>query len=127
MVWPGTLGGHPARSALVRPMLFPVAPSGSPQPTTTSSTSSNTTFARSNAFAIAWPASVAPYVRLNAPRNARPIGVRAAETIAASTTGGLRTGCGDAGIPHRAAAIRREAVAVHVRDIDVAGTQRGAR
>ena len=46
-VSPGTVTGQPARSAAVRPMLLPVAPSGKPQPITTSSTSPGSTAARS--------------------------------------------------------------------------------
>src|ERR1700722_12537667 len=70
-------------------MLFPVAPSGRPQPMMTSCTSRGATEARSSACLTACPAIVAPGVWLNAPRKARPIGVRAAETIAASRMNGL--------------------------------------
>src|SRR5665213_908693 len=115
-VCPGTLEGQPARRAAVRPTLLPVAPSGSPQQITTSSTSAGSTFARSIARATAWAASVVPCVGLNAPRKARPIGVRAAETIAASDTSGRLV----RGIPHRTAVIRRETVAVNADDVDIA-------
>src|SRR5579872_5040815 len=84
MVVPGTFAGSPARKAATRPRLLPVAPSGKPTPITTSSTSAGSTLARSTACLTTLPASVAPCVWLNAPRNDLPIGVRAAETITAS-------------------------------------------
>src|ERR1700761_7483359 len=111
---PGTASGKPARSAATRPRLLPVAPSGKPTPRMTSSTSAGSTPARATACATACPASVAPCVWLYAPRNARPIGVRATETITASDMGGL---LGDSGVPHRAAAVGRKAVAVYVHDV----------
>src|SRR5262245_45300251 len=66
-------------------MLPPVAPSGLAQPSTTSSTCAGSMPARLTACAITWPPSSAPCVRLKAPRTARPIGVRAVETMTAST------------------------------------------
>ncbi len=41
--------------------------------------------ARLTAWAITWPPMSAPWVRLKAPRTARPIGVRAVDTMTAST------------------------------------------
>jgi hypothetical protein len=52
IVVPATRRGRPARSAATRPMLWPVAPSGKPVPTTTSSTSAGSTPARWMAFAM---------------------------------------------------------------------------
>src|SRR4030095_5125157 len=83
-VAPGTVTGQPQRSAIWRPMLPPVAPSGSAQPMSTSSTSSGASFARAIAWATAWPPRSAPCVMLKAPRQllARP--VRAVATTTAS-------------------------------------------
>ena len=67
-----------------RAMLLPVAFSGVAQPSTTSSTSPGSMPARSTACLTTWPPSVAPWVMLNAPRNALPIGVRAVDTMTAS-------------------------------------------
>ena len=77
MVWPGTVTGSPAAMSAWRAMFSPAVPAVSTLPTTTSSISSGATDARSTAWAIAWPASEGERVRLNAPLNARPIGVRA--------------------------------------------------
>src|ERR1700674_2743848 len=84
MVIPGTLTGQPARKAICRAILEPVAPSGNAQPIRTSSTSAGSSLARSIACLTTWPPSVAPWVMLNAPRHdlARP--VRAVETMTAS-------------------------------------------
>src|ERR1700676_4417410 len=98
---------------------------------TTSSTSAGSTLARLTAFAMTCPAIVAPWVWLNAPRNARPIGVRAAETIAASGMGQLlglrgirrlRRVARFRRVMHRSAVMRRETVAVDPDDVDVAGS-----
>ncbi len=67
-VAPPAVTGSPARSAAWRAMFSPVAPSGMAQPSSTSSTSPGSIFARSTAFLMAWPASVAPCVLLKAPR-----------------------------------------------------------
>jgi hypothetical protein len=83
-VMPGTLTGKPARNAICRAMLPPVAPSGFAQPMITSSTRAGSSFARSTAACVTWPPSVAPCVMLKPPRHdlARP--VRAVDTITAS-------------------------------------------
>src|SRR6185436_9413358 len=86
-VMPEVLTGHPARSAIWRAMLKPVAPSGLAQPMITSSTVAGSSFARCIAALTTWPPSVAPCVRLNAPRQDLASGVRAVETMTASTTG----------------------------------------
>ena len=83
-VVPAVVTGSPARIADWRAMLWPVAPSGIAQPRITSSTSPGSSRARSTACRIACPAMVAPWVLLNAPRYALPIGVRAVETMTAS-------------------------------------------
>ena len=67
-VAPLVVTGRPARIAAWRAMFSPVAPSGRAQPRITSSTSPGSMPARSTAFLIAWPASVAPCVLLKAPR-----------------------------------------------------------
>src|SRR5438552_5292828 len=54
---------------------------------TTSSTSPGSRPARRTACAITWPPTAAPCVLLKAPRYARPIGVRAVETMTASAMG----------------------------------------
>src|SRR4051794_12575572 len=79
------LAGSPARSAAWRAMLPPVAPSGLAQPMTASSMSPGSSPARSTACLMTWPPISAPWVRLKAPRMARPIGVRAVDTMTAST------------------------------------------
>src|SRR5438034_5922644 len=86
-VVPAVVTGSPARSAAWRAMFWPVAPSGSAQPITTSSTSPGSIPARFTAWAMTWPPMAAPCVLLNAPRYARPIGVRAVETMTASAMG----------------------------------------
>src|SRR5262245_3499442 len=70
-----------------RAMLPPVAPSGWAQPMVTSSTSPSSMPARFTASATTCPPMSAPCVRLKAPRTALPIGVRAVETMTASTMG----------------------------------------
>src|SRR5580658_3335765 len=87
IVSPGTVTGNPARMAASRAMLWPVAPSGLAQPRITSSTSPGSSFARSTAFWMTWPAKSAPWVLLKAPRAALPMGVRAVETTTASLMG----------------------------------------
>src|SRR5688572_21403868 len=77
--------GSPARMAHWRAMLPPVAPSGLAQPMVTSSTSPGSMPARFTAWATTWPPISAPWVRLKAPRTALPMGVRAVETMTAST------------------------------------------
>src|ERR1044071_1928770 len=84
---PEVLTGQPARRATWRAMLKPVAPSGLAQPMSTSSTEPGSTWARSIAALTTWPPSVAPWVRLNAPRQDLASAVRAVETMTASTTG----------------------------------------
>src|SRR5262245_33293524 len=84
---PAVLTGQPARSAICRAMLKPVAPSGFAQPMSTSSMAAGSTFARSIAARTTCPPSVAPCVRLNAPRQDLVSGVRAVETMTASATG----------------------------------------
>src|SRR5580765_4540888 len=83
-VTPETVTGRPARVAIWRAMLPPVAPSGVAQPMITSSTSAGASFARSTAAFTAWPPIVAPCVMLSAPRQLLQSGVRAVETITAS-------------------------------------------
>lgn len=84
MVMPAVVTGQPARSAICRAMLLPVAPSGVAQPMITSSTSPASIFARSMAALSTWPPKVAPWVMLKAPFQdlARP--VRAVDTMTAS-------------------------------------------
>src|SRR6187455_627698 len=86
MVMPAVDTGHPARSAICRAMLKPVAPSGLAQPMITSSTAAGSTPARSMAARTTWPPRVAPCVRLNEPRHDLVSAVRAVETMTASTT-----------------------------------------
>ena len=86
-VWAAAVTGRPARIAHWRAMLPPVAPSGLAQPIVTSSTSPGSMPARLTAWATTWPPMSAPCVRLNTPRTALPIGVRAVDTMTASTMG----------------------------------------
>src|SRR5436309_16035528 len=58
----------------------------------TSSISPGATLARLTASAIACPAKACGWVSLKAPRNARPIGVRAVETMTARRMGVLLLG-----------------------------------
>src|SRR5438093_1307255 len=97
-VVPAVVTGSPARSAAWRAMFWPVAPSGSAQPITTSSTSPGSIPARFTAWAMTWPPMAAPCVLLNAPRYARPIGVRAVETMTASAMGLSLCSWGDGNI-----------------------------
>src|SRR5262249_53976918 len=83
-VIPDVVTGHPARIAICRAMLRPVAPSGFAHPIITSSISPGSSRARSIAWRSACPPSVAPWVMLNAPRQLLQSGVRAVETITAS-------------------------------------------
>ena len=83
-VMPGRVTGQPARIAIWRAMLRPVAPSGLAQPMITSSTSSGSSCARSSAGCSTWPPIVAPCVMLSAPRQLLQSGVRAVETMTAS-------------------------------------------
>src|SRR6188474_2032563 len=83
-VIPDVVTGQPARIAIWRAMLRPVAPSGLAQPMITSSMSPGSRRARSIAWRSAWPPMVAPWVMLNAPRQLLQSGVRAVETITAS-------------------------------------------
>src|SRR3954462_10807107 len=94
---PAVLTGQPARNAICRAMLKPVAPSGLAHPMITSSISPGSRPARSMAALTTWPPSVAPCVRLNAPRQDLVSAVRAVDTMTASTTGfssGAFAGCG---------------------------------
>ncbi len=68
MVDAATPTGMPARIAIWRAMLPPVAPSGSAQPISTSSTSPGSMPARSTAWRTACAPRSAPWVLLNAPR-----------------------------------------------------------
>src|SRR6185436_17763545 len=86
-VMPEVVTGQPARSAICRAMLKPVAPSGLAQPMMTSSTEAGSSFARCMALLTTCPPSVAPWVRLNEPRQDLVSGVRAVDTMTASTTG----------------------------------------
>src|SRR5687767_9107799 len=86
-VMPAVVTGQPARSAICRAMLKPVAPSGFAQPMSTSSTVPVSMPARAIACCTTWPPSVAPCVRLKAPRQDLVSPVRAVETMTASTTG----------------------------------------
>src|SRR5690349_5309910 len=83
---PDVVTGQPERSAIWRAMLKPVAPSGLAQPMSTSSTAAGSSFARSMACLTTCAPSVAPCVRLKAPRQDFASGVRAVETMTASTT-----------------------------------------
>src|SRR5213595_1739720 len=83
-VMPGTELGQPARTAICRAMFQPVAPSGLAQPMITSSTSAESTFARSSAACTTCPPIFAPCVMLSAPRQLLQSGVLAVETITAS-------------------------------------------
>src|SRR2546427_8576915 len=82
-VAPLVVTGRPARNAIWRAMLLPVAPSGVAQPISTSSTSAPSMPARCTAAATAWPPSVAPWVMLKEPFQLLASGVRAVETITA--------------------------------------------
>src|SRR5882672_2555990 len=84
IVMPDVVTGQPARSAICRAMLRPVAPSGFAQPMMTSSISAGSRCARSIAAESARPPIVAPWVMLNAPRQLLASGVRAVDTITAS-------------------------------------------
>src|SRR5258705_10369710 len=148
---PETVTGRPARIAIWRAMLPPVAPSGFAQPMITSSTSWGSTFARSSAACTAWPPILAPWVWLSEPRQLLHRGVLAAATIIASVIefpsflgefheqrGGLPDfahvalleffnrsehlrQAGGVGVEHRPAAVRREAVAGEVDHVDIGG------
>src|SRR3954469_15461772 len=83
-VTPEVVTGRPARIAIWRAMLPPVAPSGVAQPMITSSTSAGASFARSTAAFTTCPPMVAPWVMLSAPRQLLQSGVLAVETITAS-------------------------------------------
>src|SRR5882724_883207 len=155
-VMPGTVCGSPARTAIWRAMFQPVAPSGLAQPMMTSSTSCGSTLARSSAACTTWPPILAPWVLLSAPFQLLQSGVRAVETITASVIEPpaffsefdeqrcrlplralvsllefldrgehLVQPCG-IGIEHRAAAVRRKAVAREVDHVDVGSAQRDA-
>src|SRR6185295_6125433 len=83
-VIPAVVTGQPARIAICRAMMRPVAPSGLAQPMITSSMSAGSRRARSIAWRSAWPPMVAPWVMLKAPRQLLHRGVRAVETMTAS-------------------------------------------
>src|SRR5258708_5654641 len=155
-VMPGTVTGQPARSAICRAILPPVAPSGVAQPMITSSTSSASTFARSSAACTACPPIFAPWVMLSEPRQLLHSGVLAVETITASVIefpsflrqfheqrrrlphGALVAFLKRLNriqdllqpdgirVKHRPAAVGREAVAGEVHHVDVGGPQRDA-
>ena len=86
-VMPLVVIGRPARNAIWRAMLLPVAPSGVAQPMMTSSTSAASMPARSTAAFSAWPPRVAPWVMLKEPFQLFARGVRAVETITAAVIG----------------------------------------
>src|SRR5262245_41652495 len=83
-VRPAVATGQPARIAICRAMLRPVAPSGLAHPMMTSSISAGSRCARSMAAHSARAPIVAPWVILNAPRQLLASGVRAVDTITAS-------------------------------------------
>src|SRR5947208_5172689 len=153
-VIPGTVTGQPARIAIWRAMFQPVAPSGLAHPMITSSTSSGSTLARLSAAWTTCPPIFAPCVMLSAPRQLLQSGVRAVETITASTIESpsflgkfdeqgrrlpLRALVAllkspdrrshvvqpdGLGVEHRPAAIRRKAIAGEIDHVDVGGAQR---
>src|SRR6185369_3910078 len=155
-VMPDTLTGMPARSAIWRAMLPPVAPSGVAQPMITSSTSRGSSFALSRAACTTWPPILAPCVMLSAPRQLLHSGVLAVETMTASAIEfspflgkfdeqgrglpdlshvalaeffdrGEHLGqAHGVGVEHRPAAVGREAVAGEVDHVDVGSAQRDA-
>src|SRR6185503_193740 len=155
-VMPGTVLGQPARTAICRAMFQPVAPSGLAQPMITSSTSSASTLARSSAACTTCPPILAPCVMLSAPRQLLQSGVRAVETITASSIeppaflgefdeqrrglphrtlvallelldrGQHLVQPHGVGVEHRPAAVGRKAVAGEVHHVDVGGAQRDA-
>src|SRR5207247_7978525 len=90
-VVPGTVSGKPASRAARRARFIPCRSCGKPQPTITSTIS-----ARSSSGTFASAASIANATRSSGrtstsePFCARPIGVRAVETITASGTGSSR-------------------------------------
>src|SRR5687767_13701174 len=83
IVMPLVVMGSPARSAIWRAMLLPVAPSGVAQPMMTSSDSAPSMPAFSTASLTARSPSVAPWVMLKAPFQLLASGVRAVETMTA--------------------------------------------
>ena len=83
-VMPPVLTGQPARSAIWRAMLAPVAPSGLAQPMMTSSTSPAVDAGARDRRLQRVAASVAPWVMLNAPFHDLAKAVRAVETMTAS-------------------------------------------
>src|SRR6185436_3378857 len=155
-VMPEVVTGRPARSAIWRAILPPVAPSGVAQPMITSSISFGSSLARSTAALTAWPPMVAPWVMLRAPRQLLHSGVLAVETITASAIEfspflgkfdeqgrglpdlshvalaeffdrGKHLGqAHGVGVEHRPAAVGREAVAGQVDHVDVGSAQRDA-
>src|SRR5687767_4276602 len=155
-VMPETVTGSPARIAIWRAMLPPVAPSGVAQPMITSSTSCGSTFARLSAACTTWPPILAPWVWLRAPRQLLHSGVLAVATMTASAIecspflGEFdEQGRGfphfahvaflefldrsqhflqpdRVGVEHRPAAVRREAVTREIDHVDVGGAQRDA-
>ena len=76
--------GMPAAIAALRATFIPAVPAVSTEPMITSSISAPSMPARATAWRIAWPISVGDLMLLSAPRNARPIGVRAVDTMTAS-------------------------------------------
>ncbi len=85
---------------------MPAVPAGMAVPSTTSSMSSADRPARSTAARMAWPASVGDLMLFREPWNARPIGVRAVETITASVMPFLRKNQ-IRWVPRRAASMSR--------------------
>src|SRR5580765_7800571 len=124
-VMPLVVIGRPARKAIWRAMLLPVAPSGVAQPMMTSSTSAASMPARSTAAFSAWPPRVAPWVMLKAPFQLLASGVRAVETMTALVMEfSLESkGGGDRGGRHVEAVLRLREDAPHHR-LELADRQR---
>src|SRR5271163_3422577 len=85
MVVPATLVGRPASMALVRPMFWPWAPWGWPQPKITSSISAGESWGvLARTSLMQWATRSSGRVRLKEPRKDLPRGVRVLATITAS-------------------------------------------
>ena len=83
-VIPGNMTGQPARKAICRAMLHPVAPSGKGASHEDIVDLGRIEPARSIACVTTWAPSVAPWVILKAPRQDFASAVRAVETMTAS-------------------------------------------
>src|SRR5271168_4998767 len=85
MVVPATLVGRPESMALVRPMFWPCAPWGWPQPRTTSSISAGSSLGvLARTSLIQWATKSSGRVRLKEPRKDLARGVRELATTTAS-------------------------------------------